>query len=80
MWNFDITILQFIYPRLRYFRDHCISQCGNIMININGKNISQAQAINMTLEEMEEYLKSDTMDSPKSGLEILAQLLPTLWT
>ena len=50
------------------------------MININGKNISQAQAINMTLEEIEEYLKSDTMDSPKSGLEILAQLLSTLWT
>lgn len=81
MWNLDITLLEFIYPRLKYFKDYGINFVDE-PFEYQNETMTLKEAIDKILYGIELYLKNDYIEVPKESdyaLHLLAYILPMLW-
>lgn len=80
LWNFDDTIIKFIYPRLKRFIE-TYPKYNNTDTPEYEKMLIALKGIEIYHSNLETNISNEqTWDEIKKGLQALAEVLPHLWT
>lgn len=85
LWNLDVTIAEFILPRLKTFTKQCYSYPGwwladNNTMTSDEKHEAWLDKLEEMVEDLEDYLKDPyNPTKEKANGELFAEIWPHLW-